>query len=161
MLTVLLPMAALAQIASGGGFSLEKSAVANGGGTSSSGQFSVIGTTGQNTAGVKPNNPPFSHQSGFWVSESFLPTAATISISGKIRTASGQGIRNANVTLTSPNGSIRTVFTGSFGSFRFTDVEVGQTYILTIFSKRFAFANPSQIISPLEDLTNIEFVSQN
>ena len=158
---MLSPMSAFAQISAGGGFSVEKSVVANGGGTSSSSEFSVIGTTGQNAAGIKPTNAAFSHQSGFWVIQQFTPTAAAVLISGTVRTASGSGIRNAIIMLTAQNGSIRTVTTGTFGSFRFTEVEVGQTYILTIFSKRFAFANPSQIISPMEDLTNIEFISQN
>ena len=51
---MLSPMSAFAQISAGGGFSVEKSVVANGGGTSSSSEFSVIGTTGQNAAGIKP-----------------------------------------------------------------------------------------------------------
>ena len=161
MFTMLLPMSELAQISSGGGFSIEKSVVANGGGTSSSVEFSVIGTTGQNAAGAKPFLGTFSHQSGFWVNELYVPTAAAVLLSGKVKTANGRGIRNAVITLTDQNGTRRTILTGTFGIFRFTDVEVGQTYILTVFSKRFAFASPSQTISPTEDLTEIEFISQN
>ena len=161
MFIMLSPMSAFAQIASGGGFSIEKSVVANGGGTSSSVQFSVIGTTGQNAAGAKPFLGTFSHQSGFWVNELYVPTAAAVLLGGKVKTANGRGIRNAVITLTAQNGSTRTVLTSTFGIFRFTDVEVGQTYVLTIFSKRFAFANPSQTISLTEDLTDIEFISQN
>ena len=140
MFMMLSPMPAFAQISAGGGFSVEKAVVANGGGTSSSSEFSVIGTTGQNAAGKKPINAAFLHQSGFWVIEQFSPTAASVLVSGTVRTVSGSGIRNAIIMLTAQNGSIRTVLTGTFGSFRFTEVEAGQTYILTIYSKRYAFA---------------------
>ena len=69
---MLSPIAVFAQIASGGGFSVEKSVIANGGGTSSGGGFSVSGTSGQNAAGKNPINAAFSHQSGFWVGQTHL-----------------------------------------------------------------------------------------
>jgi len=158
---MLSPIGAFAQIASGGGFSVEKSAVANGGGTSSNGAFSLTGTAGQNAAGTRPSSGAFSHQVGFWSFDQFSPTAAMVSISGKVQTASGQGIRNARITLTDINGSTRSTLTGSFGSFQFTDVEGGHTYVLSVVSKRFVFTNPSQVISTTEDLTEIEFISQD
>ena len=161
VVVLLSPITASAQIAAGGGFSVERSVIANGGGSSSNGAFSVNGTAGQNAAGAKPINGAFSHQSGFWVNDQFSPTAAGVSISGKVKTANGQGIRNARITLIAENGSTRSTVTGSFGLFQFTDVEAGHTYVLSVASKRFVFANPSQVISAMEDLTEIEFISQD
>lgn len=88
------------------------------------------------------------------------PTASSVSLSGRIRTADGRGIRGAVVQLTDQNGATRSVRTGTFGYYRFEDVEVGQTYILTAASKRFTFANPSRVISVTDELAEIDFIAE-
>lgn len=152
-----LAMISRAQIASGGGFSLEKSVTAGGGGTSSGDGFSLSGTSGQNAAGTNASASPFNQSGGFWTPEQLAPTAAVVSIGGRITASDGRGIRNAIITLTDSNGASRRTQTGSFGYYRFTDVEVGQTYVLTVISKRFVFANPTQIITVNEELSEINF----
>ena len=64
---------AIAQIATGGDFTLEKSVVAGGGGASSGGVFQVGSTTGQAIAGGPKTGGVFSLNSGFWVPDS-VPT---------------------------------------------------------------------------------------
>lgn len=88
------------------------------------------------------------------------PLAALASISGKVSTADGKGIRNARVMLTDSNGTSRIVTTSTFGYFRFDDLTVGETYILQVSSKRFIFQNQTQIINLTEDLTDIVFVAE-
>ena len=89
------------------------------------------------------------------------PTAANVSISGRVLTANGAGVRNAIVSLTNTNGNTRTVRTSSFGYYGFQDIEVGQTYILSIASKRYSFANPTRVITLNEDLAGEDFVSDS
>ena len=148
------------QIATGGQFRLEQAAVAGGGVQSASGgQFSVQGTAGQSVAGQKATNSPYSAHAGFWNPADLGPTAAGVSISGRVRTSEGRGIRNALLTITSPNGMSRTAITGSRGDFRFDEIEVGQTYIITVRSRRFLFANPTQVLAVNDEVTGLDFTA--
>lgn len=90
----------------------------------------------------------------------FAPTAASVSISGRISAANGNGIRNVMITLTDSNGNTRTTRSSTFGYYQFDNVEVGETYVISVSSKRFSFIQPSQIISVNDELTNIDFVAQ-
>jgi WD40 repeat protein len=97
--------------------------------------------------------------SPFVLAEDLAPTAANVSVGGRVLTANGQGIRNARVTLTDANGATRTAITGSFGYYRFDDVEVGQTYIVSVRSKRFQFSNPTLVITLMDELTDLTFTA--
>ena len=85
-------------------------------------------------------------------------TAAHVSISGRVTLPQKSGLTNALVTLTDFEGNSRTIRTGKSGTFRFTNVAAGETYILTVTSKRYTFA--SQIITANEDLTDVNFTAQ-
>jgi hypothetical protein len=61
------------------------------------------------------------------------------------------------VSITDQNGSSRTVLTNPFGYFRFDDVESGQAYVVGVRSKRYQFANPTQIVSVEDNVTGIIF----
>lgn len=89
-----------------------------------------------------------------------LPTSASAAVSGTVRTASGNGIRNASVTLTDMNGNVRKIQTGSFGFYKFEDVEVGQTYIISVSAKRFTFAQSSRVLSVSEDAAEVDFIAR-
>jgi hypothetical protein len=83
------------------------------------------------------------------------PTAASVSIGGRVFGGSGRGLRNAYVILTDDQGASRTVQTSAFGYYRFEEVEVGRTYILTVQSKRYEFE--PQVIFVTEELTELNF----
>ncbi len=89
--------------------------------------------------------------------ESSVPTAAGVSVSGRVLTADGRGIRNARVTLDDLEGNSRTVLTGPFGHYRFDQVAVGASYTVTVSAKRFEFAEPSVLISVKDHLTDVDF----
>jgi hypothetical protein len=55
-------------------------------------------------------------------------------------------------------GESRTILSNKLGSYRFTNVAAGETYILTVLSKRYNYA--SQVITANEDLTEINFMPQ-
>ncbi len=156
-----LTQSAPAQIASGGSFSLEKSVIPGGGGESAGVGFTVAGTSGQNTAGTFNQNSNFFQIGGFWTADQLVPTSALVSISGKVTTLNGNGIRNVIVTLTDTEGGVRTTVTGSFGIYRFTDVEAGHTYILTAQAKKYLFANPTQVVTVNDELTDIDFTAED
>jgi hypothetical protein len=150
-----------AQISSGGSFSLEKSVIPAGGGESAGGAFKITGTSGQNAVGSSIQNSNFFLIGGFWTADRLAPTSASVSVSGKVTTFSGRGIRNVIVTLTDNEGNVRTTLTGSFGSFHFTDVEVGNTYILQVQAKKYSFPNPVQVVTVNDELTNMDFTAED
>ncbi len=87
----------------------------------------------------------------------FEPTAANVSISGRVMTAAGRGLPRTTVILTDMNGSSRTATTSMFGYFRFDDVQVGETYILTAVSKGYQFQQ--QTISVLDEMSDLDFIA--
>ena len=68
------------------------------------------------------------------------PGSVRFSIAGKVITPDGLGLRNADVKLTAPDGSSRTVTSSSFGIYSFDDVPGSSNYMLTVASKRYRFA---------------------
>lgn len=88
-----------------------------------------------------------------------VPTAASVSVSGRVLNGSGRGIAKAFVSLTDQNGNIQSGRTNSFGYYRFEDVQAGQTATLTVVSKQFHFA--PQIINLNEEISQLNFVAEN
>ncbi len=88
----------------------------------------------------------------------FAPSAANVSVGGRVSTVSGQGIGKAQVLLTDSTGATRSVLTSSFGFYRFEDVEVGQTYILSVRHKSYVFA--PQIISVNEEISDLVLTAE-
>lgn len=86
------------------------------------------------------------------------PTAASVSISGRVLTENGSGIRNAVVQITDVQGNSRTVRTGSFGMYRFDDLQAGETYVISIASKRFNFA--ARTITASSDMYDVDLVAE-
>lgn len=86
---------------------------------------------------------------------------ATAGISGRVTSASsGTGLSGVVVVLSGGGlTSPRISRTNPFGYYSFTDVPQGQTYTLTVQSKVFQFANPSQtVMLSSSDVTNANFV---
>ena len=67
------------------------------------------------------------------------PTAASVSISGRVVSHTGEPVRNARIILTSPAGAIRSGLSNPFGYFTIDGVVVGRTYQLEVQSKQFIF----------------------
>jgi hypothetical protein len=150
-----------AQVSSGGSFKLEQTVIAGGGSNSTGGSFTVAGTIGQAAAGIRPGASGFNLQNGFWTAAPLAPTAAMVSISGRVVTAAGSGIRNVQVTLMDGSGASRTILTGSFGYYRFDQITAGQTVILSVQAKRFIFAQPTLVLNVAEEMSEIDFVAAN
>jgi hypothetical protein len=146
------------QVASGGTFALDQTVLAGGGGTSNdaiNNIFSVAGTAGQPGAGTRMTFPPFSQIGGFWTRDILAPTAASVSITGRVFAEKDRGLVNAVVLLTDASGNSRTARTSAFGYYFFDDIQAGQTFIVTVSSKRFRFG--PQIITVIDAVTDLNF----
>jgi len=86
-------------------------------------------------------------------------TAAGVEVTGRVfASAEGRGVRNAVVRITDENGLIRTTTTGALGTYRFTDVEPGHTYIVSVASRRFTFA--PQVVQITDNITGLDFMPE-
>ncbi len=136
---------------SGGAFTITKTVVAGGGQTMQNAPMNASATAGQTVAGKTSSGGQFSLYSGFWTPDDFTPTAATAVVGGQIKTADGRGIRNVLVTITHPNGQTQTARSGSFGYYRFAEIPVGETYVISVTAKKYIFracrVNLSQLFS--------------
>ncbi|MBX3244335.1 MAG: carboxypeptidase regulatory-like domain-containing protein [Acidobacteria bacterium] len=87
----------------------------------------------------------------------FIPSAAPMQVTGTVLDANGRGINRATVTLTSPQGNVRTVTTNGFGYYRFSDVPAGQSFVMEVSSKGYRFNNPTRVIDTNDDLGSVDF----
>ena len=116
-------------------------------------QFTIFAATNQARA---ENVSNFS----LWGISDLAPTAADASLSGRVTTADGRGIKNAVVVI-SGNSLAQPIMarTGAFGYYRFDNLEAGEVYVVTINSKRFTFAVPSRVVSVPDSVSDIDFVA--
>jgi hypothetical protein len=111
-----------------------------------------------NGAGVLMGEPTLL---GGWGLQFLLPTAAPVSLSGRVLTAGGLGIRNAKVTLSGGNLTApRTVYTGSFGYYDFPGLTAGQAYIVTVEPKRYVLTHPTRVVTLLDSLADFDFIAE-
>jgi hypothetical protein len=123
-------------------------------------------TTGFNFAGAPPAggnyNTFITNSVGIRCSNIVsAPTAATVSISGRVITAAGRSVTNVRLSLTDSQGNVRTETTDSSGYYQFNDVQVGETYILTASGKHYSFSQPSQFLNVNDEITEINFIANS
>lgn len=87
------------------------------------------------------------------------PTGASVGISGRVTSPSGQGLNGVTIKLQpTGDGQVRYARTNSFGYYRFDDVPSGETYIVTANSKRFVFS--PKVIFLSDNMTDVDFVAE-
>ena len=86
------------------------------------------------------------------------PTSAGVTVSGRVFTPEGRGLRNARVILTDANGNSRSAITSAFGYYRFASITAGQTVVVSVRSKRYRFE--PQVVSVAEDIQGLNFVPE-
>lgn len=98
------------------------------------------------------------HGRGIWQIPAFSPALLPVTVSGRVTTPGGQGLRNAVVTVTDAQGVRRSATTSSFGIFTFEKVVPGQEYIFNVSSRRYRFT--AQTINVTAALSDLSFVGQ-
>ena len=87
------------------------------------------------------------------------PTAAMVTVSGKVLTGQGRGVRNAMVMMTDADGNVRTTTTSTFGYYQFTEVPAGKTCVFNVSHKLYQFTQPSLVLTIIEDAESVNFVA--
>jgi len=80
-----------------------------------------------------------------------------VSISGRVTTPNGFGVRNALVTLTDSSGNRRTTRTGTFGHYSFDNVGTADDYTMSVAAKGLSFTPQTFDVS--DNITNLNFVA--
>lgn len=97
--------------------------------------------------------------SPFVVVQGLAPTAASVSVAGRVVMPDGRGVRGVTVKLTDPAGNGFRARTNSFGHYRFADVAAGETYVLTAASNRYAFSPGARVVNVTENVTGVDFTA--
>jgi hypothetical protein len=130
-------------------------------------QFQVLATNaGQIPGNTTPRTRPAgtignaASIGGVSVCSTLNPTAATATVSGRIRDVNGKAASRVVVTLTNlSTGETLTTRTNSLGRYTFEDVPTGGSYSLRVSSKRYTFSQNERVINLLEDLMDANFTA--
>lgn len=89
-----------------------------------------------------------------------VPTAAEVSLGGRIMTADGRGLTNAKVSISGGDlPAPRLTLTGRSGAYSFEGLTAGESYIVTVNSRRFVFSEPSRLVNLVDSVSNVDFVA--
>ena len=94
---------------------------------------------------------------GGWGLDFLGPSAANVTVGGRIQNSQGRGVYNAKVEITDENGAVRATRTNSFGFYQFDEVLAGQTYVFNVRHKTYQF--DTQVITVMDELQNIDFTA--
>ncbi|HEX8367608.1 MAG TPA: carboxypeptidase regulatory-like domain-containing protein [Pyrinomonadaceae bacterium] len=86
------------------------------------------------------------------------PTAASVSVSGRVLDANGAGISKARVSIIDRNAAERVALTNQFGYYQFEAIAVGAVYVVSAGHKNYQFT--SRFITVLEETDGVNFIAQ-
>ncbi|HEY8562442.1 MAG TPA: LamG-like jellyroll fold domain-containing protein [Pyrinomonadaceae bacterium] len=115
-------------------------------------------------AGTSPNlcTDDLSSLAGaFAIVQSLAPTAARVSISGRVLDGGGNGIGGATVTLTDSQGASVSVRTSSFGNYAFPNVAAGEIYVVGVSARRYTFTVSTRALNVEDAVENVDFTADS
>jgi CSLREA domain-containing protein len=86
------------------------------------------------------------------------PTAALVSVGGRVTANGDESVARAAVTLTDSQGQTRTVLTNRFGYYRFENVAVGETYVFAVNAKTLRFA--ARVFDVYGETSDLDFAAE-
>jgi Zn-dependent metalloprotease len=86
------------------------------------------------------------------------PTAANISIGGRVRNEAGNGVANALVKLVSGSGEVSITRSNAFGYYQFDGAAAGETYVIEVSSKTYTFTPRS--VTATDDISDADFTAE-
>jgi hypothetical protein len=90
---------------------------------------------------------------------STAPTAGPASISGRVMTGNGGGIRGAFIVVQGMDGVMRSATTNTFGYYRVEGLTAGASYLVTVSARRYAFANGTQLVNLDDNVSGLDFTA--
>src|SRR6185369_4702337 len=93
-----------------------------------------------------------------WTATALAPTAAKVTLSGRVIRPDGLMAVRSLVSITDDHGNVLYAKTNPFGYFRFTDVESGRGYLINVIDKQFEFA--PQFVSVTDNMADLVLTLQ-
>ena len=112
-----------------------------------------------NVEALPVNNAGSTSIGAFFLGATDGPTAAGVTVAGRVLTTDGRGLTNALVSITAPDGSVRTAISGRMGTFNFSEVEAGQSYVITVSSRRYSFS--PRVLTISDNVSDVDFYPEN
>jgi hypothetical protein len=114
----------------------------------STGQATLLGTIGTGT----------SIYAGMTVAN--ILTAGEVSLAGRVTSSEGRGITNVRVTVTGASlAEPISIVTGRSGQYVIEGLTAGETYVVSVSSRRFVFDVSSQVVTLNDNLSGVDFQS--
>ncbi len=82
------------------------------------------------------------------------PTAATVSVGGRVLSADNRAVSGAQISMTDQTGNVRLARTNPFGYYSFEEIPAGATYIFSVSHKLYQFAPQVLTINEATDGLN-------
>jgi hypothetical protein len=98
---------------------------------------------------------------GGWGLSFVAPTAAGVSVSGLVRSGK-MPIANVQVMISGGNLT-QPMFTktSSFGNYTFEGLTAGQTYVVTVVSRRYTFPQSAIVVTTVDNVSNADFEAED
>jgi hypothetical protein len=90
----------------------------------------------------------------------YAPTAAGVSVSGRVVDKSGRPVPNTTITITGGGGFMKQAITNAFGYYQLNDIEAGRTYVVSARHKFKQFDRPSIVLSLVDAVGDVNFVAR-
>jgi Lamin Tail Domain len=122
-------------------------------------QLSVQGTVaGSNFTPVVTDDPATGTANDATVTPILSPTAGHSSLSGRIITPDGNGVKGVYVRIMGGSlDSPRIAITSPFGHYEFEDLQVGESYVVSVVSKSYAFETSVLVVTLNDQVTDADF----
>jgi hypothetical protein len=159
---IMLALLTFAHSQTGGVYDLSHNTISGGGGSQSSGgAFVLDGTVGQGIAGTSSTSSRFDVHGGFWIPGILAPTAATVSIEGRVTSEVPLRYGRVEIVLTDlATASVYTARPNAFGYFRFEQIEVAHFCLVEARSQLYTFTPPIREFQVVDSLTGIDFSAE-
>lgn len=122
---------------------------------SSSGTFATVNLP---TLPAGQFNVAYNNAAGTVTLTAVIPSAAGVSISGRVMAPNSGAISRARVTVTDLSGQSRTVTTNTFGYYTIDGLSAGQTYTITVGAKSYNFA--PRVVDVSDNVTDLDFIAE-
>lgn len=86
------------------------------------------------------------------------PSAASVTVGGRVRDLKGRGLSRVLVTMSDQFGATRSAITNTFGYYRFDGVLVGESYFVSAFGKGKQFEPPFHFLTVSDARDDVNFV---
>lgn len=123
--------------------------------------FGVTDFNGPASPGIdEPNGMSAPSVPYGWTAGLIGTTAGSSDLSGRVLSNTGGGLKDVIVTLTGGNLSQPIqVRTNQFGTYKFTGLEAGETYVVSVISQRYSFGLPVKVLYLGESLSGEDFIA--